>query len=142
MPSNSYAGPSRDGPPQQRLSLLHVSDLTSAVIAWLQRPEACEHAVYALDDGRADGYGWPDITAAARSGWSLQLHVPRGVLDAVANCNLWLARRFGYAPMLTPGKVRELCHEQWLATDNAAFGEATGWTPATPLSAGMEELFG
>ena len=62
--------------------------LARPVVPALPRPRFCHLA----DLGAA-------VTAAARSGRSLQLHVPRGVLDAVANCNLWLARRFG---LVTP----------------------------------------
>jgi nucleoside-diphosphate-sugar epimerase len=54
----------------------------------------------------------------------------------LAGLNLRAARVLGYAPMLTPGKVRELTHSDWTA-DNAAICRKTGWAPVTPLQEGM-----
>jgi nucleoside-diphosphate-sugar epimerase len=54
----------------------------------------------------------------------------------VAGLNLTAARVLGYAPMLTPGKVRELTHSDWTA-DNAAICRKTGWAPRITLPQGM-----
>ncbi len=42
--------------------------------------------------------------------------------------------------MLTPGKVRELVHPEWLC-DNRAFTAATGWQPSLDLNHGSQSLF-
>jgi nucleoside-diphosphate-sugar epimerase len=67
-----------------------------------------------------------------------QVKVPIGGLKAAARANLILARTFGYAPMLTPGKVRELTHLDWVC-DDAALRRATGWAPRFLLEAGMRQ---
>ena len=41
--------------------------------------------------------------------------------------------------MLTPPKLRELRHENWVV-DNSAITAATGWTPAVELEAGLATL--
>lgn len=69
------------------------------------------------------------------------MRVPRSVLMALAGLNLLLARRLGYAPMLTPGKVRELTHPDWVC-DNAAITRAFGWKPAIGLAAGLAQTLG
>ena len=46
----------------------------------------------------------------------------------------------GQAPMLTPGKVRELRQSRWLC-DNRAFTLATGWAPQIDLASGAARLF-
>ncbi len=46
----------------------------------------------------------------------------------------------GYAPMLTPGKVRELTYMGWTSS-NDAFTAATGWAPQIRLAEGVEALF-
>jgi nucleoside-diphosphate-sugar epimerase len=59
-------------------------------------------------------------------------------MQLAARGNLRLARAFGYAPMLTPGKVRELTHPDWVCND-AALRRATGWAPRFHLEAGMRK---
>ena len=54
------------GPPSQRLSLLHVDDLASAIVAWLGNGEQCYGGIYSLDDGKTGGYDWPAIVEACR----------------------------------------------------------------------------
>jgi hypothetical protein len=50
------------------------------------------------------------------------------------------SKLLGYAPMLTPGKVRELIQPSWVG-DNTAFTRATGWTPSIGLADGAERMF-
>jgi len=129
------------GPRGQRLSLLHVDDLAAAVEACLEHHAACAGHSFELDDGRADGYDWEDIIAAARGrARVLRLRVPRPLLQLVAVANQRCARVIGYAPMLTPGKVRELSEPAWLC-DNSRLRAATGWTPRIPLEVGVARLY-
>jgi nucleoside-diphosphate-sugar epimerase len=62
--------------------------------------------------------------------------VPLAVLKTVSSLNLHAARIFGYAPMLTPGKLRELRHPDWVC-DNTAFSRKTGWEPRVMLEEGL-----
>ena len=54
--------------------------------------------------------------------------------------NLACARLFRYAPMLSPGKARELHEANWLC-DNRAFTHATGWRPEVDLEHGAAALY-
>jgi len=128
------------GPADQRLSLLHVDDLVNAIITWLSAPQKCRHATYAIDDGTPGGYDWKAIGEAVNDKRVSVLTVPRFVLDGVARLNLLFSGLFGYAPMLSPGKVRELVQPEWLG-DNRAFTEATGWQPKLDLRQGARQLF-
>jgi nucleoside-diphosphate-sugar epimerase len=130
----------RPGPREQRLSLLHVDDLAVAVQAWLAAPEACLHQTFAIDDGKAGGYGWPDIARALGHDHPRTIGLPRALLGAAAHVNLFLSRLLRYSPMLTPGKMRELVQPEWLC-DNRAFTAATGWAPALNLEHGARRLF-
>ncbi len=96
------------GPADQRLSLLHVDDLVKAIISWLSAPQKCLHEIYAIDDGTPGGYDWSAIGNAVSDGKFSMLRVPRFILDGAARFNLLLSGLLGYAPMLSPGKVREL----------------------------------
>ena len=130
------------GPHKQRLSLLHVEDLGRAVLACLTHREICTGMIFEPDDGHADGYGWADIIAAARGARPVfEVHVPRALLSFIAHLNLALSRVFRHAPMLTPGKVRELSEPSWLC-DNSRLCALTGWVPQVPLRTGIARLFG
>ena len=121
-----------------RVSLLYVDDLAEAVIRWLQN-ENCSEAVFELHDGRAEGYLWQDVidTMEYLTGKHVRsVKVPLAVLKTVSSLNLHAARIFGYAPMFTPGKLRELRHPDWVC-DNTAFTSETGWAPQVSLQEGL-----
>ncbi|MCC6203240.1 MAG: NAD(P)-dependent oxidoreductase [Gammaproteobacteria bacterium] len=128
------------GPVTQRLSLLHVSDLADAVLAWLGHCDACRSQTFAIDDGTPAGYDWPAIIGAVTSRAATTIRVPPGLLHLAAAANLAGARIFRYRPMLTPGKVRELCQPSWLC-DNASFSAITGWSATIDLRSGARQLF-
>lgn len=126
---------------QARLSLVHVSDLVSAAVACLEAP-GTRHQTLSLCDGKRGGYDWrelADITGAV-AGRPVRLWtVPAPLLDLVARTNLLLAPVTGRAPMLTPPKLRELRHPDWVV-DNAEITALTGWQPAVGLRQGLAEL--
>ncbi len=128
------------GPRDQRLSLLHVEDLAAAVLAWLAASGQCRHQLYAIDDGTPGGYDWKAIgrAVAGREPWLLP--VPAVLLRSAARINQLLSLAFGYAPMLTPGKVRELRQPDWLG-DNSEYHRASGWSPEIDLATGAARLF-
>jgi nucleoside-diphosphate-sugar epimerase len=128
------------GPADQKLSLLHVDDLVEAVMRWLSAPQECLHKTYAIDDGTPGGYDWMAIGEAVSDKKFRVLGVPRFLLEGAARLNLLLSALFGYAPMLSPGKVRELVQPEWLC-DNRAFTQDTGWQPRLNLKQGARQLF-
>ncbi len=131
----------RIGPSTQRLSLLHVDDLASAVSAWLKASAQCAQRSFEIDDGQPAGHGWEDLRTALRgSRPALVLSVPRRLLEIFGQANLLLARLLRRSPMLTPGKVRELSELSWLC-DNSAFTAVTGWRPQRTLRDGVQTLF-
>jgi len=129
------------GSPRARLSLVHVADLSEAIVACLESP-AVRHRTFYPDDGKAGGYDWAELAATAGTVWGRRvrlLPLPGRLLALVARANLALAGLTGRAPMLTPAKLRELRHEDWVV-DSAPLTEATGWRPAVPLAEGLARL--
>ena len=128
--------------PDARVSLLQVSDLARAAIALL---ESEAQGTFELHDGHTRGYDWDEIAetvervAGRGRGWRVQ--VPGAVLLGVAKANLLASRLFGYQPMLTPGKVNELRHPDWVC-DNTDLSRATGWQPTQSLHDGLLPLLG
>jgi nucleoside-diphosphate-sugar epimerase len=126
------------GSDDSRVSLLYVDDLAEAAIKWLQ-DENCSEAVFELHDGRPEGYLWQDVidTIEHLTGKHVRrIKVPLAVLKTLSSLNLHAGRIFGYAPMFTPGKLRELRHPDWVC-DNTAFTRQTGWTPQVSLEEGL-----
>ncbi len=122
-----------------RFSLLYVEDLAEAVVCWLDR-ECVSGRIYELHDGRPAGYSWQNVidtfAELRRGGSPSAFKIPEGVVKLTARLNLIYAHIMGSAPMLTPGKVRELMHSNWVC-DNTALHAATGWIPRVLLAEGL-----
>jgi nucleoside-diphosphate-sugar epimerase len=128
------------GPREQRLSLIHVDDLAMAVLAWLKSWDRCQGEVFTLDDGHSGGYSWQEIAETTSPGGYRRINIPVWLLSGLAGINLTLSRLFGYSPMLTPGKARELTQADWVC-NNKQLSAATGWAPAIGLEQGLLSLF-
>lgn len=128
-----------------RFSLIHVDDLASAVLRWLAA-DAGYGRIFELDDGRPGGYEWDTVlTLAGRALGRVspvrRVAIPVPLLRLAAWANLGAASLLGYAPMLTPGKVREIMHPDWLCNSHA-FADAVSWRPAIGLESGLARMYG
>lgn len=124
-----------------RVSMMHVDDLVDAIAAWLGNAEA-PGGLFELDDGRSGGYTWReilDIMEQITGRRMLRIRLPKAVMMGLGHVNLGLARLTGAAPMLTPGKVRELYRPAWVA-EGGASEEALRWRPQRSLERGLREL--
>ena len=125
-----------------RFSMLYVDDLADAIENWLSQGQdggETVSGVFELHDGRKGGYNWDELLAMAaelRGGPVRALPVPRWLLLLFARVNLGLSRVFGYAPMLSPGKVNELRHPDWVV-DDRALDDALCWRPQVQFAEGL-----
>ena len=122
-----------------RFSLLYVEDLAESVVQWLNS-DTNERRAFELHDGHPDGYAWHDVVDTVARLYDrhvFRIQVPVVILRLLAGLNLGAAQIFGYAPMLTPGKVRELNHSNWVC-DNDALTRETGWAPRVSLAEGLQ----
>jgi nucleoside-diphosphate-sugar epimerase len=131
--------------PRGRFSLLYVDDLAAAVACWLNA-DAGGFKTFELDDGRPGGYDWDTLVAMAARvlGGGRRVHripIPVALLRVAGRVNAAAARVLGYRPMLTPGKVRELTHLDWVS-NSAEFTNFTGWRPVFGLERGLACTFG
>jgi nucleoside-diphosphate-sugar epimerase len=126
------------GPADGRFSLLYVDDLAEAIMHCL----ACgntQQGVFELHDGKPNGYAWNDLpnTMARLRGRAVhQVGIPSRLVKMLAVINVTAARVAGYAPMLTPGKCRELRHADWVC-DNTLLSREVGWVPSVSLEEGL-----
>ena len=126
-----------------RFSLLNVEDLAEAVIKWLVS-ESRERRVFELDDGHPSGYSWCEVAETferLRGKPAFRFHVSELPMNVAAKLNQIAASVIGYAPMFTPGKVREIRHPDWVC-DNSMFCQATDWTPTVCLEEGLRATLG
>jgi nucleoside-diphosphate-sugar epimerase len=122
-----------------RVSLIHVTDLCATVTAALDHPPPDD--VYEIDDGAAGGYSLADMAAVAADVFGRRvrvLPVPRVALASVAGVQQVLARATGEPAILSPGKVRELCHPDWTVHDRR-LAHALDFAPRFDLRRGFAE---
>lgn len=99
-----------------RFGMLHVNDLVAATHCWL-RIDKPIRGTFEIDDGTPGGYSYRLVAAIAQEilGRPVRcIRLPESMLKLIANANLWISRLLGYSPMLTPGKVCELQHPDWV----------------------------
>ena len=121
-----------------RFSLLYVEDLAEAVIQWLIS-DTREKRAFELDDGHPNGYTWHEVIETfqrLRGKRVIHFQVPELIPNVGARLNKIMASVIGYAPMFTPGKVREFRHPDWVC-DNAPFCRVANWTPKVRLEEGL-----
>ena len=128
------------GDAAQRLSLIHVSDLADAVVA-LAGISGYDGGPIEVHDGHAGGYRWQDIVAVATEVFGHPIRtvpVPRPIMLLLAACTRAGSRVLGKRPILSPGKVDELYHPDWVCQGNFLC-ELTDWKPRIGLAQGLGE---
>jgi nucleoside-diphosphate-sugar epimerase len=121
-----------------RFSMLYIEDLADAIVHWLASGSSLQ-GPFELHDGKDNGYTWEDLINAVSRLSGRKVHripIPILPLACLAWLNVWAAGLAGYAPMLTPGKIREIEHPDW-SCDNTLFSRETGWHPKILLEEGL-----
>jgi nucleoside-diphosphate-sugar epimerase len=121
--------------PEPRASILYVDDAAAAALAAIDG--AC--GVYEIGDETANGRSWREIgetLAGAMGVKARRIRMPAPLLSSCAALSAGLARAAGAAPMVTPGKIREFFHSDWVARERL-FSAETPWRPETPLHEGF-----
>ena len=128
------------GLPTARFSMLYVEDFSTAVIAWLHCTGA-KAKVFSVDDGHDNGYDWHEMSDIVGDLCGRKIRIVQitpWLLDRAVRINSLVSKLFDSSPMLTPEKLRELRHHDWVS-DDAAFQQLTGWQPQTDLASGLAE---
>ncbi|NKB37236.1 MAG: NAD-dependent epimerase/dehydratase family protein [Gammaproteobacteria bacterium] len=123
---------------QSQFSLLHIDDLVVAIRMWLEQ-KSFPGGIYELDDGSLNGYNWETLIQLTNQVWGksvVRIPIPVPLLEVFAKINLKMSRLLGYSPMLTPGKVREITHLNWVC-DNHPLTNTLGWSPTITLADAM-----
>lgn len=125
-----------------RFGLIHVYDLVAAIEAWLASEKPI-NGIFELDDGTPGGYSYQSLSVLAQRVWKCPVHcvtTPNLLIRSIALSNLWLARLFHYSPMLTPGKVNELQHDDWVCNNEPLLSMLSTWQPNIRLQDVLSEI--
>jgi nucleoside-diphosphate-sugar epimerase len=101
------------GPDRARLAMIHVADAATQIGALAER--GASGAVYALADGRPEGYGWREIVRTAGDSLKrspLIAPIPSAALLAAGAAGSLLGR-LGPAQFFSLGKAREAVLGDW-----------------------------
>ncbi len=126
---------------RQRLSLIHVADLATALHHLATAPSWPVGEVLEIDDGRPGGYAWDELAELARSvcGRPLRLlHLPRSLVRLAGTGADAFARLSGHALVFSAAKVNELYHDDWVAR-SPKVQDRTDWTPRRQFAEGFRE---
>ena len=122
----------------QRVSLIYVSDLAEGVLAMMAAAD-CPPEPLEICDGTVGGYSWAELATVAGKVAGHKTHavfLPRPVAQIVARLARWHARRTGEQPILSPGKLPELYHRDWVCHRHGVT-ETTGWRARVNFAKGL-----
>jgi nucleoside-diphosphate-sugar epimerase len=116
------------GRPAARFSLIHAEDLARAIA---DAVEGKTRGCFELSDGTEGGYGWADLIAAAGRAEGITIRpvfLPKFLPAAVALAASGISRLTGKPGMVSPGKIAELYHRDWVARGPGwPLADATGF---------------
>lgn len=124
-----------------RFGLIHVYDLVSAIQIWLSN--TLINGIFELDDGMPGGYSYQSLSVLAQQVWKRPVHcitIPNQLIRSIALLNLWFSRLFHYSPMLTPEKVNELQHNDWVCDNTPLIHALPTWQPSIRLQDVLSEV--
>ncbi|HKK30517.1 MAG TPA: NAD-dependent epimerase/dehydratase family protein [Alphaproteobacteria bacterium] len=125
--------------PKARICMVHAADVAAAVAALARAGPARRH--FEVTDARVDGYDWSTIAAEARhavGGNARVLSVPPAAVRAMGAAVGAVAQLRRRPSILTPGKARELMHDDWSSAPEQQPPPGV-WRPCVGLRTGFEE---
>ena len=128
------------GNPQQRFSLLHVEDLSQLILVLIES-NSHQQSILEPNDGYKIGYTWRNIQEITSNYFNRKVRsipLPRHMLTTTAHMNMVFSKLMNYSPMLSPGKVRELVHDDWTTSSSESI---SSWSPALDLKSGLSTLY-
>jgi nucleoside-diphosphate-sugar epimerase len=123
-----------------RISAIHVADLAD-VLTRLVAGELPPTDVYEIDDTHPNGYSLRDFALQAGQALGKSVHpirVPKSLMSLIALLQQVLSRVDGEARILSPAKVREIFHPDWVAHDQR-LARFLGWQARIGLAEGFAE---
>jgi len=127
------------GTKQARVSVIYVDDLAGAVGRWLDTASS-KQRVYELGDGQEDGYTWRMLLEQAADVMGtipIYVNPPLLFTRAISYIIKFAGLLSGVTPFLTPDKIREVSHLDWVCHDTRIETDLD-WTPKVNFRDGIE----
>ncbi|MDH5479283.1 MAG: NAD-dependent epimerase/dehydratase family protein [Nitrosomonas sp.] len=125
-----------------RFGLIHVNDLVAAIQTWLST-EQTVNGIFEIDDGSPNGYSFNSLVELAQQVWKKPVRcitIPSVLIRSIALLNLCFAHILRYSPMLTPGKVNELQHDNWVCDNSPLIKALPTWQPSIRLHDSLSQV--
>jgi nucleoside-diphosphate-sugar epimerase len=119
-----------------RFSMIHVSDLASAVHAALTRDDAVGEVFFAAEPDETDYVELGTLVREALRTWTVPVAFPRWSLMGVALGAEAFAAMARQAPLLSREKLREISAGDWICSSRK-IREHLGWKPRIQLREGI-----
>jgi nucleoside-diphosphate-sugar epimerase len=119
-----------------RFSMIHVSDLASAVHAALVHEKAVGEIFFASEPDETDYAELGELVREAIGTWTVRVAIPRWALMGIALGAEAFAAVAGKAPLLSREKLREISAGDWVCS-SMKIRERLGWAPRIPLREGI-----
>ncbi len=126
-------------PASNRFSLIHVVDLAEAVLDACTCTRVLQKRIE-IHDGTPEGYAWTDVIETfeqVRGRKVISVVLPPAFLRIAGFVGLAFSRLSSRPVMLTPWKVRELLHPDWVCTNHVE-NHGLSWTPRITLKIALE----
>jgi nucleoside-diphosphate-sugar epimerase len=123
-----------------RISVIHVDDLAGGIVAWAENAKPSAR-IYEIAGPRDSDLAWIEMHQAAAQILKVTPRYvvpPRNLLIAVGYLAQFFGRLTGQASMISPGKMRELCHPDWICHDRN-FESSVGWRPLIGFKQGLAQ---
>ncbi|MDG1208428.1 MAG: NAD(P)-dependent oxidoreductase [Paracoccaceae bacterium] len=124
--------------PAARVAMVDARDAARAIVATAQDQDI--GAIHEISDAQLAGYRWDElagIAAKALGKHARPVRLPAAVLKGIGGIGGAIAGITGGVEMLTPGKVREILHQDWSVQSPLP---ETLYQPLIPLEQGLREM--
>lgn len=122
----------------QKLSFIYVKDLVDVLIKGCTTPQQGLQ-FYNISDGNVySKYAMAEIFKDVFAKRPLRLHIPYGIVDAVAKLSQLLYKKSAKTPVIYPERLLELTAENW-DCDISKAKEVLGFSPKYDLKKGLKE---
>ena len=121
-----------------RVAMVDARDAARAIVAAAQDQDI--GAIHEISDAQVAGYRWDelaDVAAKALGKRARPVRLPAPVLKGIGGIGGAIAGITGGVEMLTPGKVREILHQDWSV--QSPLPERL-YQPQIPLEQGLREM--
>ena len=126
------------GKGSHRTSLIHVQDLANALVALAEQNVRIAEPL-SIDDGKEGGYAVEEVLdLISPDKRRTTLYLPYAALWGIAAIGSLFAGLAGKTPMLTTGKARELCHDDWVC-NRPSLNETGFWSPQIEGQRGLQQ---